>query len=202
LRLLPTDPGSIFAAGNNNYKNIVEAAARYDGKLGPVGLFASLGGVVASAKHPANATTIHSLYDVGSLGGNLRLTYENFGFQAALNYAGRSGLAKRLPTDPVYSAKSNEIGGFVGLSYSTGPINIGVNYIAAQGPGSVTALGNERLSEVQLGGHYKIAPGFMLFTGLTFVNAKTDTSFVSGSANGTNNKNTATVFELGSHIIF
>ncbi len=198
-----TDLGAKDDAGHlglTGYHDFMEAVVEYKNSFGPVGADIVIGGDYATPKDTTAAAALNGqagrTYNTAKgLSTSWRFTYAGFGFQALFNDDFDSRYAKRSPADAYYKA-DDQIGGAVNIDYSIGPYTVGAWYAAASTSGDPTKRGSDTWQQIGFGGHWIVAKGLMLFSGVEFDRLRTDQV-----SNGVPN-NSPTVIQVGSQIIF
>ncbi|TAD89218.1 MAG: porin [Alphaproteobacteria bacterium] len=181
--------------GNAGTENLFAAALNYSGSFSGIGIGAGVGVNVAGAKDRLGGLVTNREYE-NVVGWTFRLSATYAGFTLYGNYAydGDSGYAKRLASEGAAVRVDNDsaYGYNIGLGYVTGPIAVGVSYGYGKTEGDVLIGGDDTLSVLNVGGHYTLVPGLMLFGGVEFFSAKNEGA----------KQNDGTVITLGTHLRF
>jgi len=182
--------------------NFIDAALRYRGTFGPVGVATSVGYVYASAMH-------HSLGGIGVAGSNSTIynTYHNVsqgvaGVQVSLGgllvgahvEAGNGEYQQNL--EPV--AGKAMLAWDAGATYTIGALTAGVQYINSHGSNGVTAatIHGYTGQGPYVGAQYVVAPGLLTYIGYAYSDVRQlGKNLITGSANAVGAN-----YALNSHI--
>ncbi|HJS86359.1 MAG TPA: porin [Acetobacteraceae bacterium] len=158
-------PGEI-ARRRNSY----QVAARYQGALGPAGLYIMAGYIGSGVVNPgAGATAPVAKFD--GLGAEMGGIAVNFG---GLRVGG-SVLAGRMNNQMALkvTGADNMFAWLAGVQYTLGPMTVGASYLNVKSAGALAATGGPLPSQrreggINVGGTYVIAPGLLGWLSATY----------------------------------
>ncbi len=178
------DAASATATGDAaRRRNMVDGALRWRGVLGPVGIAATVGGMVGGRvldnSTPAAATqfTNLSVFDTG-----LVFTYGGLALGGHIT-TGQANGSFNLKQ----SGQRNSFAWLAGGSYAFGPFIIGASYFdyasaGVKGALSDPTVGNRREQGISAGGTYTFAPGMNVFLSYLYgTRAQGGFDFLSGA---------------------
>lgn len=188
-------------------KDIFEAAARWQGNLGPVAVDAMAGVYAAGVVKPTAGSVLPAgvtgwknpvAFDAG-----LSLTYMGASIFGHLNTGSTNGTASPRPI-LASGRKKDLLAWVVGAQYSTGPITVGASYYSLDRQGNNTAVGtgvatvgNRQERGITIGGQYTVVTGFDVFLEYIWGSVKQQgVNFVDGAAGPAANNNKATTSAL------
>jgi len=188
-------------------KDIFEAAARWQGNLGPVAVDAMAGVYAAGLVKPSAGSVmpagVASYKNPVAFDAGLSLTYMGASIFGHLNTGSTNGTAAPRPV-LTSGRKKDLLAWVVGAQYSTGPITVGASYYsldrqgnnAAVGTGAAT-VGNRQERGITIGGQYTVVTGFDVFLEYIWGSVKQQgVNFVDGAAGPAANNNKATTSAL------
>jgi len=184
-------------------KDIFEAAARWQGNLGPVAVDAMAGVYAASlVKQTAGSVLpagIAGWKNPVAFDAGLSLTYMGASIFGHFNTGSTNGTATARPV-LLSGRKKDAIVWNIGAQYSTGPLTVGAGWYQndhqgsslAVGTGAAT-LGNRQERGLSIGGQYTVVTGFDVFLEYVWGSIKqSGVNFVDGAAGPAANNNKAT----------
>ncbi|MCK6441424.1 porin [Elstera cyanobacteriorum] len=179
---------SKFVTGSsNNYNDLIALGAAYTGKFGDVGV--KLGGGVEFGDEKDVSSTVKATvgdYTVWHLGA--QVSYAGFTFGGHYFDNGESGLAKG----------DDQIGWQLGLTYSTGPWGVGINYARVDTDYAARGRRDDTDYMVGLGAAYQLAPGLSLQADIVKFEAESQTTGLKAG----NTKNDGTLFTFRTRVDF
>lgn len=213
--------GNTTHAGLANTRDIIEAAARYNGKFGDVGVNGVLTYTYANVDEARQTTAFRQKYDeFNSLGAGLGITAGGFAVSGTVIWEPDSGLpryANALATTssagtaftgaaaPVRGYSSDTWGVSLAADYAIGPWALGLNYMYSTREGSILTAANQKLTQVRGGATYTLAPGLRMFGDLTYYYFKNDNMVGNQALAGTSSNDRdakGVVFLAGTQVKF
>jgi predicted porin len=158
--------------GHARPRNIFEIAGRWTGNLGPVAVDSMLGWIHSAVVNNGNFGVLSGprAKGVDVIDGGASLTFLGASIFGHFNGGTADGVATPSPIITVangYAANRGtpkEWTWVAGGQYSIGPWTAGASYWYYQHPGtSTTAIGNDTMRGIAVGGDYSIAPGWDMF---------------------------------------
>lgn len=155
-------------AAGGLFQTIWNGALTYTNKFSDIGVKAGFGYTYASAKGTQTAIGsvpigAKAINDVNSYHGSLQLSYAGVNVGAGYTYNGKSALPKyEARTGAVYDPTEGQ-GWAAGASYVIGPWAVGGYYQHGTSAGSPFTAGATRLSVIEAGVSYLLAPGLNLY---------------------------------------
>ena len=159
-----------------SYSNIVEFGLRYDGSFKGVSLKSSAGYILGEGQGvrlgadsgTRNIVTYNGLEAVQF---GAQVGYAGFTVGGSYLNAGQSGYARTITLNGQKTYLSDQEVYTAGISYETGPVIIGFNYIHGRDAGDVNVPGARNADMYAVGATYTVAPG--LTTALEYVRSET-----------------------------
>lgn len=180
-----------IASGSNNYKDLISLGAAYTGSFSGVGV--KLGGGVQFGEAKDVSATVRANVDdyvVWHLGAQLSYAGFTFGGHYYDNQGQGNGgqLAKG----------DDQIGWQLGLTYSTGPWGVGINYARTETDYAARGRRDDSDYMVGLGAAYQLAPGLSLQADVVKFEAESQTTGLKAGKT----KNDGTLFTFRTRVDF
>ncbi|MDE2333333.1 MAG: porin, partial [Rhodospirillales bacterium] len=173
-----------IVSGGQAPRNEIDAAARYTGKMGPVGLTAELYG--RTAGHVNNYTAPAS--NPSEIGGGVTLAMGGLAFGGSILH-GNAAIANS-ELYPLEHGSKHLTAAIVGASYAFGPFLVGTHLLTQTSDGAHTGY-TMREEGAAVGGDYAWAPGTTAFVEFDYMQRHQIGSHI--GANGTDNTRAAGV---------
>lgn len=144
-------------------RNIIEAAVRWQGNLGPVAVDSMLG--IANSAVVNNGSFLTpgtKTKGVNIIDGGASLTWLGASIYGHWNNGTENGTMTPVAELPGRGAQKG-VAWVAGVQYSTGPWTAGTSYYSLNRQGSLAGLNNESFRGEAVGGDYNWAPGFDTF---------------------------------------
>ena len=183
----PSQATSNLASDLGRPKDMFEAAARWQGNLGPVAVDAKLGYLGSStikASSTLAATSPTTFKDLSVVDGGLALTYMGASVFGHVSTGKMNGAAVPQPVSAKF--KKDGLAWTIGAQYSNGPYTVGTSWYEFDHMGSTAGTSYRKERGFGVGGNYTVVPGFDFFLsyiwgsiqqpGINFVDGGTGTA--------------------------
>lgn len=184
------DSGSVLnnvsrddVVATSRFENVWEAGLNYDNTFSGVRLRANVAYMTGEAK-PVSTAAAGQYEDLSAWQAGLMVDYA--GVSAGVGYILKDGANGTAPIAKTARYKSDTEIVNAGLSYTTGPLTVGMGYIYGEREGSVTTAANLEQTVWSLGAAYTVAPGLSVGAEYANVDITDGTSVTSATNNNAN----------------